>query len=415
MPTHGIQIISIGTELLLGETVNTNFAFLARALNDYGLAVDREICINDEWAEMRRTFRAASDEAEIVITIGGLGPTSDDLTKEVTADIFGLEMRVDEVVIEGIRDKYRQRRYEPQERSCQRQAQMPAGSTVIPNDWGTAPGCWCEHNGRVIVMLPGPPREIRPMFSQYVLPRIRERLAPQVKRLNLSIYGNPESVIESRTMEVLADFPGVEPSYCTRLGSCLVRLTAAPEAAEVLTAAQRALVASFGEQAREGEVDVVLNLADMLRQRGWMMGTAESCTGGGIGERITHFSGVSDIYAGGVVTYTNRMKQLLLGVREETLREHGAVSEPTAREMVSGLLSRFDLRTGIAVTGIAGPTGGTPEKPVGLVFIATAVDQDTVISRHQFPYDREGVRERTISSALNQLRRQLDSQTTQTA
>ncbi len=407
MQPSGIQVICIGTELLLGETVNTNLAFLGQSLNAVGLMVDREYAIPDTPDVMLATLRQALAEARVVITVGGLGPTSDDLTKELVAQVLGQSLAIDPAVVDEIRRKYIARHVEPKPRACERQAQMPEKAVPIANDWGTAPGVWCDQNGRTLVMLPGPPRELRPMFGERVLPKIVDLVKPLERRLNISVFGMPESTIEHRVIDVLEPFPEVVPSYCTRAGSCLVRLSATLARVDRLEAAAEAVLAAFGDDAVRGEVDLVKAVDGLLRARGWRFGTAESCTGGGIGYRATELPGISDVFAGGVIAYSNELKVALLGVREETLAAHGAVSEETAAEMAAGLCERLHLQAGISVTGIAGPDGGTAEKPVGTVCIATCVNGQVRTLRERYPYDRQGVRERTIGTALNQLRHHL--------
>ncbi len=407
MKREGITVISIGTELLLGETINTNLAFIGQELNRVGLQIDREICIGDTPEVMQAVFSQAMREAEAVITIGGLGPTSDDLTKEVAAAALGVELTIDEAVVAEIRTKYMQRRVEPKPRACERQACMPIGAEPVRNDWGTAPGVWWHDGAVALVMLPGPPRELQPMFRQNVLPRLQAWLKPREKRLNLTVFGTPESTVEHRTMAALIGLPRVVPSYCTRWGSCLVRLTVPIAEVALLEQATLCMQAEFGGDLQLGEVTPIESVIEELRTRGWRLSSAESCTGGGIGWRLTELAGVSDVYVGGAVTYSNELKERLLGVKAATLAEHGAVSEEVAGEMVLGAAERFATDAAISVTGIAGPGGGTAEKPVGTVWIGTCVRGDLLVTHHLYPYDRQGVRERTVSSAIDQLRRHI--------
>ena len=404
----GIQILCIGTELLVGQTVNTNLAFLATELDAVGLVVDKEVALPDDRALMAAGLRQALAEAELVITVGGLGPTQDDLTRELAAQVIGQPLDLHEATAARIRELYA-RRGLVREESIRRQASLPRGSDVIPNDWGSAPGTWCEYQGAILVLLPGPPRELKPMFSTYVLPRVRERLPPRVRRVTLATFGVPESLVEERTVKAIAPFPEVEPAYCIKIetGKCLVRLSATVAHTDKLAAAEAAVRAEFGRDLGRADQDLVDMVAAPLRARGWRLGTAESCTGGGIAKLITDTPGISDVFAGGVVTYTNELKTHLLGVQEETLRTHGAVSRETVEAMVRGLAARYGVQAGIAVTGIAGPSGGTPEKPVGTVHIATIVDGDVRATAHRFSYDRASVRDRSVQTALNQLRAHL--------
>ncbi len=401
-----IQVISIGTEILLGSTVNTNLTYIGTVLDDCGLAIDREVCIPDIRAAIETAVASALSAADVVFTVGGLGPTVDDITRDVVAEALEMPLEYNETEALRIRSYFDKRNIEMNE-SMLRQAYVPVGADVVPNDYGTASGLWCKRGGRHVIMLPGPPRELKPMVSNHVMPRLTSIFPPEIARLTISVCGIPESSLEEQVNRILLDFPDVEPAYCVKRDKTDVRLTARETEKTVLQNAVAAVRLAFDDQVIDDDGGLVAAICRLLRELSWSLATAESCTGGGIGTYITDLAGVSDVFAGSLVTYSNELKTQLLGVRAETLASFGAVSAETAAEMVTGLASRLNVEAGIAVTGIAGPTGGTPEKPVGLVYVATYADGDVWTSEQMFPVDRQRMRDRTVISALNQLRRHL--------
>ncbi len=402
-----IQIICIGTELLTGEIVNTNLAFIAAELNRAGLKVDSEISIHDEPDTIAAALKNGFAENNLVVTVGGLGPTKDDITKETAADVLDVDLVTDDDLAEVIRQKYARYRSHLPNSGRMKQATVPEGATILPNNWGTAPGLWCERNGKAILMLPGPPRELEPIFTEFAMPRILQLIPPSISRRNLAVFGVGESTVEERVLKALQSIADVEPSYCVKLDCCHVRLTVPTGNEALLSDAEAALRGEFGPALGETSENLATQICDLVRKRDGLWGTAESCTGGWIAKLVTDNAGVSDVFAGGIVTYSNEMKMQLLGVQEETLKQHGAVSEATATEMVRGVTKRYGLCAGVAVTGIAGPTGGSDEKPVGTVHIASIVDQNVRHLHRVLPYGRRGMRERTVSLALNLLRKQL--------
>ncbi len=403
-----IIVVSIGSEILVGHTVNTNLAFIGGELSRAGYTVDREICIPDDPGVIRSTIAAELAEFDLIITSGGLGPTHDDMSRQIIAESLGLPLHLEPAVLAHIEQFLSRRHVAVAPEVLAVQAMVPEGATALLNSNGTAPGLWIPFNGRVVVMLPGPPRELQPLFSREVLPRIRQLAAPEVARETLRVCGIPESTVAQRVETALAAFPEIDLAYCARPTQVDVRLTSSLTARARLDLAVARLQAEFGDALLPGDQEnLVQSVAALLRQGGWWLATAESCTGGGIAAAITDEPGVSDIFAGSFVCYVNAWKERWLGVPAQILIEHGAVSEPTARAMLEGLLQRTGAEAGIAVTGIAGPGGGTEEKPVGLVYIATGVGAARQVARQVFPGHRENVRQRTIATALNQLRRQL--------
>jgi nicotinamide-nucleotide amidase len=398
-----LEIVSIGSELLLGHTLNSNFHFAGELFVAHGIVVSRETCVHDERDIVCEAVNEALSRGSIVLTIGGLGPTRDDLTRESVADALGVELHFCPQTAELVRGRYLNR--PPNEKSVFAQAQLPTGAVALKNSVGTAPGLWCVQGERVVAMLPGPPHEFQAMLRDEVLPRVVERLDATTATETIRVYGLRETDVEIETERVLAEFANVSPAYCVNFGRTDLRVSVPIAESATLQAAVAALREGFRDKVVDG--GLVNAIACDVRKRGWTFGTAESCTGGGIGACITELAGISDVFAGGAVTYSNKMKQTLLGVPEATLATHGAVSEETARAMLHGLTTRLGVEAGVAVTGIAGPGGGSAEKPVGLVYIGSIVDGETQVERHQFSGDRESIRGRTIMRALNQLRCQL--------
>ncbi|MFT5126830.1 MAG: nicotinamide-nucleotide amidase [Rhodothermales bacterium] len=398
-----LEILSIGSELLLGHTLNSNFCFAGELFAAHGIVPSRETCVHDEREIVCEAVQEALSRVKIVLTIGGLGPTRDDLSREAVADALGVELQFCQETADLVRSRSRNRA--PNEKSVHAQAHLPSGAVALENSVGTAPGLWCEHGDNVVVMLPGPPREFQAMLRDEVLPRVLAQLEPTVVTETIRVYGLRETDVEMETERVLAEFANVSPAYCVNFGRTDVRVSVPVAESAELAAAVVALRDGFGDKVvDDGLVDAI---ACNIRKRGWTFGTAESCTGGGIAACITELAGISDVFAGSAVTYSNEMKQVLLGVPKTTLDAHGAVSEETATAMLRGLCERLGVQAGVAVTGIAGPGGGTPEKPVGLVYIGSIVDGEIQVERHQFSGDRESVRGRIIMRALNQLRCQL--------
>ena len=397
-----VELINTGSELLLGFTVNTHANYIARQLSDIGLRLVRQTTVADDRAEMRACVAEALTRSDIVLITGGLGPTSDDFTREVVAELIGCEMHRDESVVAQITERYRQRGLKLREQILV-QAQIPVGAKVLANLHGTAPGLFFEHVGKQIFLLPGPPRELYPMFENQVLPRLphRDRLDCRV----FKVARLPESTIEQLVAPALADLPELELGYCARMGEVEVRVIAAlATAAE----AERRIRAALSENifgTHDDQLEEVV--VKMLGTAGQTIATAESCTGGLIANRLTNVSGASEVFPAGYVTYSNESKIRLLGVREETLKSSGAVSEETCRQMAEGARQCAGVDFAVSATGIAGPTGGTAEKPVGLVFIGLATAAGTIVERHHFLLDRETFKQLVSTYALDAVRREL--------
>lgn len=412
-----IELVSIGDELLLGFTVDTNSAFLAREAAAAGIRVVRRATVGDDADTIADAVRDALARTGAVVTSGGLGPTADDLTKPAIAELFGRGMTLDEGILEALRQRWKARGWPGDLPAANRsQAMIPSGATVLTNRHGSAPGIWLEDaDGRWVAMLPGVPREFRGMTVDTLLPRLgtrRQGRGTVVRSRTLRTTG----IAESALADVLGDLAhgphGVSLAYLPGWEGVDLRLTVrdleSTEADERLAAAGAALLARVGRWVYgEGEIDLAELVLDALRARGMRIAVAESCTGGMLGMRLTAIPGSSDVVLGGVIAYDNAVKVGQLGVPEGTLLAHGAVSEETAREMASGVRMRLGADVGVSVTGIAGPGGGTPEKPVGTFCVGVDVQGAVTSLRSAAVGDRHEVRQRSAQSALAMVRRAL--------
>jgi nicotinamide-nucleotide amidase len=404
-------IINTGTELLLGDVLNTHLNFIAREIFPLGLRVDRQIAVPDG-LPIRDALAESLASAEIVFVTGGLGPTSDDITREITAELLGRKLRHDASVMAAITERAARRGFRLTDRVA-RQAEVPEGATVLPNENGSAPGLYLpaaatpEKKRPHIFLLPGPPRELHPMFKVSVLPILREiALGQATGRRMYRVAGMGESLVEEAIGRQLLEVPGLELGYCARPGEVDLRVMGNPAALEqadrIITEGLGAAV--FSSDGRNLEEAVV----HLLTERRQTLAVAESCTGGFLAHRITNVAGASVVFLAGCVTYSNEAKAAMLGVDPRLILEHGAVSEPVAKSMAEGARGQAKASFALATTGIAGPGGGTEEKPVGTVFIALASEgSQTEMKRLFFPDDRPTFKELTTQAALEMLRRRL--------
>ncbi len=410
-----IAILSIGLELLKGYTVNRDLSLIGQALTAAGLPPCREVAVPDEPAAIRDGAAWLLGQAEVLIATGGLGPTGDDRTAAVLADFLGLPLVEDLASADAIRAFWARRRPDaPPPASVLRQALIPQGARALANRRGTAPGMLITEApgfprpSQAMILLPGPPNELLPMLEAEVMPYLVSRRTRFIHTETAYAVALPESVAEERIVPLLASFPGVEIAYCATPDA--LRLHLSGEDPGRVRQAMAAVRQALAEHILSGDAtDPAGEVVARLHQRGWRMATAESCTGGMIAAAITAIPGASACFAGGIVAYANAVKQDLLGVAPATLAADGAVSAACARAMVDGLCLRLGVEVGVAVTGIAGPDGGTPDKPVGLVFVAAAVPGRSEVRRHEFPGDREQVRHRAAVTALCLLRELLPS------
>lgn len=383
------EILCVGTELLLGDIVNTNAAFLSQRLAELGICVYRHTAVGDNPKRLKLALKRALEEADLVITSGGLGPTYDDLTKETVAECFGCEMELDRHSLERIED-YFKRTGRLMTDNNRKQAMMPKGAVIFDNDYGTAPAlalCGGEDNSKTVIMLPGPPSEIVPIFNDKVLPYLMSRRSSVIASRNIHIFGMGESAVETVISDIMkySENPTVAP-YC-KDGEVRLRVTASAQTEGEALALCDAMIerisdTEVGKYVYGVDIDSLERaVIGLLREKGMTLSCAESCTGGLVSKRITDISGCSDVFVGGCVTYANEAKMKLLGVRAETLESYGAVSEQTAREMAIGVRKATGADVGVSVTGIAGPGGGTPEKPVGTVYVGISTEKGEHVRR----------------------------------
>lgn len=406
---------------MLGFVLNTHQQWLCRRLADAGYDVARQTAIPDTGAAIQQAVRESLGRADFIVVTGGLGPTSDDLTRDLIAELLGKKLHLDKAILAKLEAFFAQRG-RPMPEHTKVQAQVPEGAMVLENPHGTAPGLAIEvrsnpfrvdGNTSWLVMLPGPPRELRPMFLNHALPLLREKfpLPGIFVCRTLRTTGMGESIVEEKIAGPLQPLVkrGLELGYCAHYGEVDVRLVARGDKAAELVANAEAIVRDQLGHHIFGAEDDQLNatVVRLLTERKETLVLAESCTGGYVANRVTDVPGASAVFLCGLVTYSNEAKQKLLGVREETLANHGAVSEATAREMAEGARSRSGADYAIAITGIAGPDGGTEAKPVGTVFIALATARHTFVLNPINRFERETFKQVTCQQALELLRRNL--------
>lgn len=407
------EILSVGTELLLGRVVNTDTTAVARALSDLGIDLLRTEVVGDNDARLFATVRAALERSTLLITTGGLGPTGDDITKETVARAAGLPLEMHEESLRKIESYFKGR---PMDENQKKQAMLPAGCTVFENHHGTAPGCaFTADTGCTVIMLPGPPSELVPMLQESVVPFLAGRSGAVIVTHDLHVYGQGEGHVAALIDDLMY---GANPTVATyaKDGEMFVRVAAkaanTAEADALCAPMLREVTRRIGEEFIYSlDVDSLEEtVVRALGEKHMTIATAESCTGGLLAKRITDIPGSSDVFEMGAVTYANRIKEMVLGVRPETLERFGAVSEETAREMAEGIRRAAGSDIGIGITGVAGPGGGTKEKPVGLVYIAMSTPRGTCTYKKTTgtrTRDRSWNRHTAASFALDMVRRYL--------
>lgn len=407
-------IVTVGTELLRGRIVNTNSAWISQRLTQAGLDVLEHATVGDDLNDIVAVLRRVATHAKVVIITGGLGPTQDDLAREALSEFTGRPLEVDPAAVEHLKAFFAHRGFTFTGNNV-KQASRPEGAELMENTCGTAPGLYLEHNGAVFVAVPGPPAEMQEMMERLVLPRLLDSTGHEaahrpIRRLRLCDVG--ESTVADCLQDLMS--PGANPSVAPYAspGEVVLELTARgateAEAATMLEATE----ATIRERLQDhvygvGDENMEAALGRALREAGKTIATAESCTGGLIASRITDVPGASDYFLQGVVSYSNEAKKALLGVPEAMLAEHGAVSEPVARAMAEGVRERAGADYGVSVTGIAGPTGGSDEKPVGLVFMAVSDEAGTVVQKNVWPGTRSQFKARVSQNALNMARKRV--------
>ncbi len=405
------EIIAVGTELLLGEIVNTDAPMIAQGLAELGIGVYFQTVCGDNPDRLKSVLEVAKQRADLIITTGGLGPTADDLTKETIAAAFGKGLVRDEESMARLREHFKGR---TMTKNNEKQADVPEGCTVFQNDWGTAPACAFEGEGCLVVMLPGPPRECTPLFREKVMPFLEKRRGGALCSRYVKVFGMGESEMASRLSRQMDTWENPTAAPYAKEGECLVRITAMgkdkEEAFAMTEPAVREVRQVLGDVVYGVDVDSLEQVVvQEMTARGLTLATAESCTGGLMGKRITDVPGASACYLGGVVSYQNEVKENLLGVRHETLITKGAVSEDTACQMAEGVRKALGADIGISTTGVAGPGGGTPEKPVGLIYVGISTKDKTWAVRILRPrQSRESLRRLASSTAFDLVRRHLE-------
>ncbi len=406
-----IEVVNTGTELLLGKVINTHLGFFGQELFKLGLRIQRQTTIPDG-DEIRTVLQNAFSRTDVILITGGLGPTNDDLTREVVAEMLGHELHLDQSILDSIEEMFRSRGLK-QNRSNDRQAMVPEGAVVLHNPNGTAPGLYVPADEKAgsphMFLIPGPPRELKPMFLDQVVPQIKSLLGEDHQIAtwrNFRIYGVGESTLANEMEPVLEPIEGLELGYCARLGEVDLRLIGSDEAVD---AASKIVREKYGRQIMtESEDPIEKVILELLLEKGETVSTAESCTGGFIASTLTNVSGSSSTFHRGFVTYSNEAKTELLGVSPDLLAEHGAVSNEVVAAMAGGCLERSGADHAIAISGIAGPTGGTKEKKVGTVHIAIASRNEPLFAKKFFqPVERIAFKERVTRLALDLLRQRL--------
>ena len=406
-----VVAINTGTEILLGDVVNTHLSFIAREIFPLALRVERQLSVPDG-AAIGEALSDNLEQADIIFVTGGLGPTTDDITREITAELLGLELVLDSELEVSITERLRTRGIRLTDRIL-RQAMVPRGAQVLPNEFGSAPGLYLGAGINPAIrsphlfLLPGPPRELQPMFLQWVLPILRQIVSQDepIGYRNYRIVGMGESYVEEAVGPQLLALTGLELGYCARMGEVDLRVIGSTAILTQADAIVRAKLAQFIFSTEREDLETVL-IRELAARRA-TLAVAESCTGGFLAHRLTNVAGASEVFLAGFVTYSNAAKTAMLGVASALIEEHGAVSEPVARTMAEGALEKTAAQFALATTGIAGPGGVSPEKPVGTAYIALAGGGETVVKHLFFPTDRETFKQLATQTALNLLRQRL--------
>ncbi len=404
------EIIAVGSEMLTAYRVDTNSLLLTDELNKMGIEVARKVIVGDERAVLRETFREALERAELVIAIGGLGPTEDDVTREAVAELLGRKLLLNEEILRGIQERFR-RFGRVMSETNKRQAMVPEGATVLENKRGTAPGLWMEERGRIVILLPGPPNEMKAMFEAQVRARLEKVSGGQrLYTRELRVAGLPESEIDQRIAPIYTGYTDAQTTILAAPGEIQIHLRAwsgdAAAANRMLDEMVERLRFALGEAVftTQGE-EMETVVANALNQNHATIAVAESCTGGLVAQRLTSIPGSSSYFLGGVVCYSNELKSAWADVPAELIEAKGAVSAEVAVALAEGIRRSTGAQLGIGITGIAGPSGGTPEKPVGTVHIALANESGTKERSMHFPGDRERIRLYASQTALDLVRR----------
>ncbi len=404
-----VEIISVGTEILLGNIVNTNAAYLSEKCAGLGFSCYYQDVVGDNEERLCETIRTALSRADILLLSGGLGPTQDDLTKETAAKVLGKSLKLHEESKAAIREFFEKRGIEPTDNNW-KQAMVPEGCIVLANPNGTAPGIIMEDNGKHVVLMPGPPNEMIPMFEASVMPYLSKLQSCVIFSQTVKICGVGESKAETMVRDLIDSQSNPTIATYAKTGEVHLRVTARAEdekaARKLVKPVVKELKGRFGSHVytTDDEVTLEKSVVDLLLANSLTISTVESCTGGLLAARLINVPGVSEVFKSGYITYSNKAKRRLLGIKKNTLLKYGAVSEEIASQMAKGaaMVSKADVV--VSITGIAGPDGGSQEKPVGLVYIGCNVCGRMKVKKCHFSGDRSKVRENTVSSALSLMR-----------
>lgn len=408
-----VELVSVGTELLLGNIVNTNARYLSEKCAMLGLNVYYQTTVGDNEERLAEVIKTALNRSDIVILNGGLGPTEDDLTKETCAKVMGLPLVKDKHTEERLKEYYKERKKEDLPDSNWKQALIPEGAAVFDNGNGTAPGLVVEQKGKTVVLVPGPPNELYPMMEKQICPYLQKKNKEIILSQMVKICGFGESKVEEMLLDLIGSQTNPTLATYAKQGEVHLRVTARAaseeEARKLLKPVVKEIKKRFGEAVyttdeKENLTDVVVKL---LKKHELTVTTAESCTGGLLAGTLVGVPGVSEVFREGFVTYSNKAKRKLLDVSKSTLKKYGAVSAQTAKEMAKGGVFATDADICVAITGLAGPDGATPEKPIGLVYIACYMNDKVHVEEFRFKGDRQKIRERSVIQALDVLRRSI--------
>ncbi len=405
-----VELISVGTELLLGNIVNTNAQFLAEQCASLGLSLYFQTVVGDNKERLESTIQLAMSRSDIIILTGGLGPTEDDLTKESVANVCELPLVLDETTKIRIEQYFKNSVYKEIPESNWKQAMIPNGAKVLENNNGTAPGLIVEKDSKTIILLPGPQNELYAMFKEQVAPYLNQMQPEIITSTTVKICGIGESQVEDKIKDLIKVQTNPTIAPYAKTGEVHLRITAKAsseaDGKKLIKPVVQELKDRFGiaiyTTKEESLEEVVINL---LRKKGLSLATAESCTGGMLGSRIVGVSGASDIYKVGYITYSNKAKRKCIDVKKDTLKKYGAVSKETAREMARGGAFQSGADVCLGITGIAGPNGGTEEKPVGLVYISCFYNNSIYVEKYIFKGNRQKIREQATVKALDTIRR----------
>lgn len=409
--TMRAEIITVGTEILLGDIVNTNSQYLAKELADLGVEVYYQGTVGDNEERLLKYFEESLNRSDMVITTGGLGPTKDDLTKETAAKFFNQELVLDEKSWNKIEIYFNKLGRVPTENN-KKQAYFPKDAIILENNNGTAPGAILRKGKKTIIVLPGPPREMKPMFEENVKPYLKNLTNEILVSKTLRFYGIGESSLEEEIIDIIKEQSNPTVAPYAKDTEVTLRITAKATSKEEAINLINPVVHKIQDRVgsyiySEGDISLEDTVAEILVNKNLTISVAESCTGGMVSSHLINYPGISSVFMEGCVTYSNEAKMKSLGVKKETLDKFGAVSEETAREMAEGIAKRHNTNIGLSTTGIAGPEGGSEEKPVGLVYMGIKINNKTIVKKYIFNGDRQQIRYRACKTLLNDLRLEL--------